>query len=221
MKRSPEPELMDSQAQTLAYAAADFSDSNALFVSRLLERFPDLAENGQLIDLGCGPADICIRLSEELSGWVITGLDAGENMLKRAQTAIDLAGKQDRITLRLSYLPDEQLQSGFFDSIISNSLLHHLPEPMTLWQTIARIGHPGSAITVMDLVRPDSNTQAQTLVDTYAGDAPPILKEDFYNSLLAAYTTEEILLQLQEADLGYLQLETPSDRHWMVSGRLS
>ena len=121
MKRSPEPELMDSQAQTLAYAAADFSDSNALFVSRLLERFPDLAENGQLIDLGCGPADICIRLSEELSGWVITGLDAGENMLKRAQTAIDLAGKQDRITLRLSYLPDEQLQSGFFDSIISTA----------------------------------------------------------------------------------------------------
>ena len=221
MKRTPEPELMDSQAQTLAYAEANFSDSNALFVARFIQRFPDLPQKGQLIDLGCGPADICVRMSEELPGWDLTGLDAGENMLLRAETAIAATGKQNQIKLRLSYLPDAQLQAGSFDAIISNSLLHHLPEPMTLWETIAHIGRSSAAISVMDLARPENDAKARALVETYSGDAPEILKEDFYNSLLAAYEPEEIAIQLQNADLGHLNLEVPSDRHWIVTGTLN
>ena len=221
MIRTPEPELMDSQAQTLAYAEADFSDSNALFVASFIQRFPDLSQNGQLIDLGCGPADICVRISEELPGWNLTGLDAGENMLRRAKAAIAATGKQNQIKLRLSYLPDDQLQAGTFDAIISNSLLHHLPEPQTLWDTIARIGHSGAAISVMDLARPESEAKARALVETYSGDAPEILKEDFYNSLLAAYEPKEIAKQLQKAGLGHLTLEEPSDRHWIVTGTLN
>ena len=52
MKRNPEPELMDSETQTLAYAGADFNESNSLFVGRFLERFADLPEYGRLADLG-------------------------------------------------------------------------------------------------------------------------------------------------------------------------
>lgn len=218
MKRTPEPELMDSQAQTLAYAEADFSDSNSLFTDHFVAAFPDLQASGAMVDLGCGPADICIRLSNMLPGWQLTGLDAGENMLRRATEAIKKAELQDRIKLRLSYLPDPALLAHFFDAIVSNSLLHHLPEPMTLWETISRVGRPGAAVTVMDLSRPESETRAHELVETYAGDAPDILKEDFYNSLLAAYTPEEIREQLQQAGLQKLELSLPSDRHWIVSG---
>ena len=89
MDRRPEPELMDSEAQTHAYAVADFSDANALFTESFLERFADLPAQGALIDLGCGPADICLRLAERLPAWRITGLDAGENMLRRAREAIE------------------------------------------------------------------------------------------------------------------------------------
>ena len=220
MKRTPEPELMDSTAQTQAYAEADFSDSNTLFVTQFQERFPGLPDNGALIDLGCGPADICIRIADALPDWNITGLDAGENMLNRAKAAVRAAGWQDRINLRLSYLPDEGLEAGSFDAVISNSLLHHLPEPMTLWQTIARIGKPGASITVMDLRRPDNEPDAKKLLDKYAADTPDILKQDFYNSLLAAYTPDEIKRQLALAGLEHLSLAVPSDRHWMVSGTL-
>jgi ubiquinone/menaquinone biosynthesis C-methylase UbiE len=211
---------MDSRAQTKAYAEADFSDSNSLFVQNFIQRFPDLPANGALIDLGCGPADICIRLSQALEGWQITGLDAGENMLLCAKSAIALAGRENHIQLRHSYLPDASLGSDNFDAIISNSLLHHLPEAGTLWETINMVGRPGAAITIMDLHRPDSESKAAELVEQYSGDEPEVLKEDFYNSLLAAYTAEEISAQLQQADLEYLQLEIPSDRHWIVSGKL-
>ena len=61
MKRKPEPELMDSEEQTQAYAEADFEESNALFTRALLDAFQDLPGTGNLADLGCGPADICIR----------------------------------------------------------------------------------------------------------------------------------------------------------------
>ena len=63
MKRRPEPELMDSEVQTLAYAEADFNESNSLFTERFLARFPRLPEHGRLADLGCGPGDITIRLA--------------------------------------------------------------------------------------------------------------------------------------------------------------
>ena len=77
MERRPEPELMDSEAQTVAYAEADFSESNTLFTEHFLAAFADLPDAGHMIDLGCGPADICIRLAKRLPGWRITGLDAG------------------------------------------------------------------------------------------------------------------------------------------------
>jgi ubiquinone/menaquinone biosynthesis C-methylase UbiE len=221
MKRIPEPELMDSSAQTRAYAEADFSDSNALFVNRFLAEFPDLGKSGRMIDLGCGPADICIRLAVEFPGWRITGLDAGENMLLEARNAVSAAGRQGQVELVLSRLPDPDVEGAGFDAVVSNSLLHHLPDPMTLWRTVARTGRPGAAVLVMDLARPDSERHARRLVDTHAADAPEVLKEDFFNSLLASYTPDEIESQLSRAGLQHLVLDLPSDRHWIVSGRLA
>jgi 2-polyprenyl-3-methyl-5-hydroxy-6-metoxy-1,4-benzoquinol methylase len=218
MKRRPEPELMDSTAQTLAYAGADFSEANSLFVDHFMEAFPALPASGHLVDLGCGPADICIRLSRRLPGWRITGLDAGENMLRRATEALLEAGKNEIISLALSRLPDSGLDRRAFDAVVSNSLLHHLPEPATLWDTILKTGKPGAAVTVMDLRRPESEAAAISLVDHYAADAPPVLQEDFFNSLLAAYTPEEVELQLGRSGLGQLQVTLPSDRHWIVTG---
>ena len=218
MQRRPEPELMDSQAQTLAYAEADFSESNSLFVDHFTASLPGLPANGRLVDLGCGPADICIRLSNRLPGWRITGLDAGENMLKRAAYDVREAAKQDVISLGLSRLPDAGLGSRIFDAVVSNSLLHHLPDPVTLWEAVLQIGKPGAAVTVMDLRRPASEKEAARLVDEHAGDAPRILREDFFNSLLAAYTPGEIEMQLKQSGLELLRVSLPSDRHWIATG---
>lgn len=221
MHRIPEPELMDSVAQTQAYADADFSDSNALFVDGFLKAFPHLPPKGNLIDLGCGPADICIRLGQALPGWQITGLDAGENMLKRAGEAVQLANLGSRVHLRLAYLPDDTLPAHGFNAVTSNSLLHHLPSPSTLWDSVRQLSAPRAAITIMDLVRPASTEAAMAVVNRYTADAPEILREDFYNSLLAAYSIPEILAQLQAAGMDKLSLSQPSDRHWMVSGILA
>ncbi len=218
MKRTPEPELMDAPEQARAYAEADFSEPNRLFVN-LFRELVENTEAGQLIDLGCGPGDICIRLARVLPDWRLVGLDAGPNMLSLAQTAVKNAELQSRIDLVLARLPDE-LPGKRFDAVISNSLLHHLPEPMVLWESVRTLAGPGCLVQVMDLHRPDTPKEVDAIVDAHAADAPEVLRNDFRNSLHAAYTCSEIQAQIDDAGLSGLTLSRPSDRHWMLQGKL-
>ncbi len=220
MKRTPEPELMDAPDQAQAYADADFSESNQAFVDAFVALCASRGSRpGRLLDLGCGPGDICIRMAQALPECRVVGLDAGPNMLKLGQQAVDAAGLGDRVRLLLAHLPCA-LPLTDDSAIVSNSLLHHLPDPMALWNTIAEQAGPGCVVQIMDLHRPESADQARQLVATHAADAPDVLAEDFYNSLLAAYTTDELTDQLNRSGLAHLEISRPSDRHWMVQGIL-
>lgn len=219
LARTPEPELMDRPDQVAAYAGADFADSNQAFVDFLVARLAD-ASPGRLIDLGCGPADICVRLARALPGWKIVGVDAGANMLLAARERVRAESLESRIELRLSHLPDPTLDAGRYHCVVSNSLLHHLPDPGVLWRAVAALAAPGALVQVMDLARPESEADADALVDHYAGNEPEVLRADFRNSLHAAWRVDEVETQLDEAGLD-LACELVSDRHWMVRGRVT
>jgi ubiquinone/menaquinone biosynthesis C-methylase UbiE len=221
MQRTPEPELMDAPEQARAYAEADFDEPNRLFAGLFQALLEDSQPAGRrLIDLGCGPGDICIRLAKALPDWSIVGLDAGPNMLALAADAVSDAGLETQIELLLARLP-EDCPAERFDAITSNSLLHHLPNPMALWNSIGQLAAPGCVVQVMDLHRPESPKQARDFVNEHAIGAPEVLRQDFYNSLLAAYTKSEIEEQIEASGLRGLRLSQPSDRHWLVQGRLA
>lgn len=218
MKRIPEPELMDAPAQARAYAEADFSEPNELFVDRFLKLIGEPA-TASVIDLGCGPGDICIRLAQARSGWRLVGLDAGPNMLALAEQAVAVAGLDSAIELILAHLPHE-IPSGHFDAVVSNSLLHHLPDARSLWDSVRELAEPGCFVQIMDLSRPDSAETAARIVQTYADDAPEVLRQDFHNSLCAAYTPEEVVEQIEAAGMKGLSVTRPTDRHWLAQGRI-
>ena len=117
-------------------------------------------------------------------------------------------------------LPQASLPEHDYAAIISNSLLHHLHEPMVLWQTVRRYGRPATMVCVMDLRRPSTAAEAQRLAETYAGNEPEVLRRDFRNSLLAAFTPEEVRQQLERAGLEHLEVSSPGDRHVQICGRL-
>jgi ubiquinone/menaquinone biosynthesis C-methylase UbiE len=217
MNRIPEKELMDTTEQAQAYADADYSGPHDAFVTYFKTRFPDFT-GGHVLDLGCGPADITIRFAISFPETVMTGLDGSQEMLAIGIDNVKNRGMSGQITLRSCLLPDNSLPAYEFDAIISNSLLHHLTDPAVLWHTIKRCAKPGASIFVMDLLRPESTHQADQLVKLHASDAPPILREDFYNSLLAAYQTDEVKLQLSITGLDFLSIESVSDRHLIVWG---
>jgi cyclopropane fatty-acyl-phospholipid synthase-like methyltransferase len=216
MNRILEPELMDDPEQALIYAQADFEQENQGFVDRFRDYFPDFSE-GQVFDLGCGPGDIPIRFARLFPSCRITGVDASAPMVRLAEDAVQQAGLSGRITFSCERFQDLAGVS-IADAAISNSLLHHVPNPLQFWHKLRLAVKPGSPVLVMDLLRPDSPEDAQAIVDRYASDAPDILRRDFYNSLLAAFTEDEIGAQLARMNLTRLLIDVIDDRHWVVSG---
>lgn len=217
MKRIPEPDLMDDVEQAKAYAAADFSEPHEAFVRHFASRFPDF-QGGEVLDLGCGTADVIIRFARAFPDVKITGIDGAQAMLDIAVNDVKQKAFGRQIKLRKCTLPDIELSKKKFDALLSNSLLHHLNDPLTLWQTVKQCAKPGAPVFIMDLMRPHSVESAESLVCRYAADASPVLQKDFYNSLLAAYSAKEIQLQLEAVKMDYLQIETVSDRHIIIWG---
>jgi 2-polyprenyl-3-methyl-5-hydroxy-6-metoxy-1,4-benzoquinol methylase len=218
MDRILEPELMEDPAQVRAYAAADFSQENQGFVDRFREYFPDFSE-GHVLDMGCGPGDIPIRFAQAFPSCRITGVDASEPMIGLAGVAVKQAGLADRITFSCERFQAVSLVEPA-DAAVSNSLLHHVPNPLQFWYRLRQLVKPGSPVFVMDLLRPDSPEEAQAIVDRYAAKEPEILRRDFYRSLLASFTEDEVATQLAEMNLSRLIVDVVDDRHWVVSGIL-
>lgn len=220
MQRLPEPELMSDPAQARAYAAADFSEPHAAFIERFVAAFPDFDGTGRVLDLGCGTAEITLRFAVRYPEVWLDGVDASPAMLAEAHSAIQQHGAGNRVRLIEAHLPGATLPERSYSAVISNSLLHHLRDPATLWAEIRRLGRPGSPFFVMDLRRPDGLAAARQLVRLHARGAAPLLRRDFFRSLLAAYRLEEVAEQLRDAGLGDCVIAAPGDRHLTVAGRL-
>lgn len=217
MERRPEPELMDDEEQSIAYAQADFSTSNQLYVDSLVRDFPDHLR--RVVDIGCGPADVVIRLARTAPHAAITAIDGSEPMIALGRTAAREAGVDDRLTLLHTRIPGPPPASHAFDAVLSKDLLHHLPDPRVLWTEVKRLGRPGAAVYVMDLVRPDSEDTARAMVKDGAGSEHPVLQHDFYQSLLAAFTPDEVRQQLLDAGLDF-SVSPIGPRHMLIKGTL-
>ena len=216
-QRIPEPELMDGLEQARAYANADFTEPHSLFMTLFRQFHPHVSVTN-VLDLGCGPADISCRFAHAFPGCRIDAVDGAGAMLQQARERLRREGLEQRIDLHQRYLPQDTLPAVSYDVIISNSLLHHLAAPQTLWQCVRMAAQPGTALLIMDLLRPDSRQQARDLVATYADGEPEVLRDDFYHSLLAAYSVPEIRAQLLAAGLDDFTVHQVSDRHWCVVG---
>lgn len=219
MRRVLEAELMDEPEQARAYAEADFSEPNALFVALFQESFPDFGAGGCLLDLGCGPADITARLARAYPACQVHGVDGAPRMLAFGRRRIAGTELEGRVTLAHGVIPQVRLPRARYEAVVSNSLLHHLHDPGVLWETIKRCARRGAPVLVMDLARPQSPAQVDDLVRAYAADAPPVLQRDFRCSLCAAFRPQEVLGQLADAGLGGFDVRMVSDRHLAVLGR--
>lgn len=220
MQRIPEPELMTGSKQAYAYAKADFAEPHDRCIALLQEVLSEVPTQGYALDLGCGSADVTIRFARSFPGWFVDGLEGAPAMLKYGQLALQQAQLQGQVRLLEVYLPEGDAPRDRYDLIFSNSLLHHLADPMVLWSSIQRWSAAGTQVFIMDLMRPDTVETAAQLVAHYAANEPEILRHDFYHSLLAAYRIEEVQQQLVMANLDDLTVKAVSDRHFIVWGKI-
>jgi cyclopropane fatty-acyl-phospholipid synthase-like methyltransferase len=221
MERVTEPELMDEADQARAYSEADFSDSHQAVVSHFTQRFPDFAAlaGARVIDLACGPADVTTRLARAFPDATFLGVDGAEAMIALGRERVARDGLADRTTLECRFMPDPILGAlGPFDAAVCTGALHHFHDPMVLWSTFRDLAVAGTRVFVQDLTRPDSRPTAQALVDRYAAGEPEILRRDYFQSLLAAFTLDEIRDQLHAIGFDHFAVDAVSDRHVVVSG---
>ena len=224
MERIQEPtELMSDDEQARAYAEADFSEPDSNFIRQFGDRFPDYAGGGRVLDLGCGPANITRRFAQRYADALVDGVDGSAAMLRYGRKALASGDEAiaSRITFVQGFIPGVALPVSKYDVIVSNSLLHHLPDPQALWTTIKTHSSAGTRVFVADLYRPASREIASQIVETYSADEPEVLKTDFFNSLLAAFTPAEIEAQLAAAALSHFSVQAVDDRHVLVSGMIA
>lgn len=213
--RIPEPEVMDDKDEARVYDDADFSRVN-LSCARRIHRALG-AKSGHALDLGTGPAEIPIRLCSLAPDWKITAVDASPAMIRLARSRVKDAGLEKRIRLLRADAKNLKKLRGGFSAVFSNSLLHHLHDPIPFWLEVKRLTLAGGSIMIQDLRRPPSRARARELTRLHTAGDPPLLKQLFYQSLLAAFTPSEVREQLREAGLD-LRVRATTDRHLVVSG---
>ncbi len=218
MRRTPEPELMTDQEQAAAYAAADFAECNEPVAGWFQDRVPHFVGNARLLDIGCGTADLTIRLVHAYAGMTALGIDGSEAMLNFGRELVAQAGLTSRIVLERRYFPDTHLETAGFDAVTANSLLHHVSDTHSFWRAVQRCARPGAPILVADLRRPQDSGTAARLVERYASRAKPPLRHDFLSSLHAAYTADEVRQQVREAGLQGFAVEEAGPLHLLVWG---
>ncbi|MFW5443515.1 MAG: class I SAM-dependent methyltransferase [Methylococcaceae bacterium] len=219
MQRIIEAELMDDKLQAEAYAAANFEQAHNLVIAAFDRVFPHVKLQEPILDLGCGPGNISFRFADHFPNCKLIAIDGSAEMIRLANKHKDQKpGLYNQINFIEGILPAAEIPKGPYSAIVSNSLLHHLHQPEVLWNTINQYASSGTKIFIMDLFRPLKKEQAQKIVNKYSADEPEILKQDFYNSLLAAFSIKEIEQQLIDARLSELQIDIISDRHILIFG---
>ncbi len=218
MERIVEPELMEDAAQARAYAAADFERAHSMIMRCFARWLPEVGGAFDAVDLGCGDADVAVRLAKMHRCARIVAVDGSREMLRHARKRLARERLAGRVRLVEAVLPHVPLPEAGHDVIVSNSLLHHLHDPRVLWSTVRRLGKPSASVFIADLARPASRACAATLVERHAAREAPVLKRDFYNSLLAAFTPREIEDQLERAGLARLSVRRIDDYHVAVCG---
>ena len=230
LRRVLEPEVMDTVEEAVDYNAMDHAAVNRLFVDDLLAVLsPDrvavidgeAAFEGEVLDLGTGTALIPIELCRRDESFRVLGVDLAANMLDIAKINIDLAGLMQQIMLDLVDAKTLPLEDERFAVVMSNSIIHHVPEPAAVLREAVRLTAPGGLLFFRDLLRPKDNDEVARLVETYAGEESDHARRMFEDSLRAALSLNEIRDSVQESGFDAQTVQATSDRHWTWVARKS
>lgn len=224
LPRILEPEVMDSLDEAVDYDAMDHSAVNRLFVDDFLaavDRLRVSVRPLRAIDVGTGTAQIPIELCRRADFVRVTAVDLASHMLQIGQRNVIRAGLETVIRLEQIDAKGLPYGDGEFSAVISNSIVHHIPEPLAVVREMRRVLKPGGILVVRDLLRPADVATLDHLVASYAGDGNAHQRQMFRDSLHAALTLDEVRDVLAAVGLPDDWVTQTSDRHWTIAGALA
>ena len=221
LQRTLEPEVMDTAEEAVDYDSMDHSTVNRLFVDDLLALLKTYGRTsaGHVLDLGTGTALIPLELlRRQISVQSLLACDLSVEMLRIAVRHRQRSSNGS--ALIPAYCDARQLpvRTESMDVVISNSIIHHIPQPIEVLAEMKRILKPGGVLLIRDLMRPETADQVETFVQQYAGEENEHQQQMFRQSLHAALTVEEVQDMLKECHWPEDWVAATSDRHWTIAG---
>lgn len=218
MQRILEPEVMDTLAEAIEYDAMDFTEINTDFAQQAIALTHQTAK---VLDVGTGTARVPILIAQQRPTWEIIGIDLAQSMLDIGKKNIAQANLEQQIHLEAVDAKQMIYTEAQFDLVISNSLLHHLPNPLPFLTELKRVLKPRGGILLRDLLRPASIDIINDVVEQIGEDYTHHQKQLFRDSLQAAFTLEEIKELMQEAEIEQVEIYQSSERHWTVKREIN
>jgi ubiquinone/menaquinone biosynthesis C-methylase UbiE len=223
LARVLEPEVMDTAEEADDYDTMDHGAVNAKFCEDLLA---EGAVGPAVLDVGTGTALIPIELCSRVPDVRVVAVDLAEHMLSVAARNVARAKVQDRVMLERADAKKLPYPKGSFQTVVSNSIIHHIPEPGDALAEIRRVTAPGGRVFIRDLNRPASDEAVDRLVSIYEGKPPadPARHRSWAHqrdllraSLKAALTIDEIEELARSAGMSGALVRMTSDRHWTLA----
>jgi ubiquinone/menaquinone biosynthesis C-methylase UbiE len=215
-----EPEAMDSLLEARDYDAMDHSEVNRRFVADYLaaQRGAKLPDDAEILDLGTGTAQIPIELCAQNPRARVVAIDLAPSMLHLAGENVARDGRSGQITLQLVDAKRLPYADGHFAAVMSNSIVHHIPQPRAaLAEALRALRRPGGLIFVRDLARPADDAHVRHLVETYSSACNRHQRQLFDASLRAALALDEIRRLVAALGFDPQTVQPTSDRHWTWS----
>jgi len=209
MKRVLEPEVMDTAEDANAYDAMDHSAVNHAFAERLLE----LGATGRVLDIGCGPGHGPLQLVAMAAHVQVVGVDLSHHMLAIAAEHRAASGHAERVTFVVADAKGLDFADDSFDAVCSNTILHHIPNPVDFLREAWRVRAPGGALLIRDLFRPETVAEIDALVEKHAAHEATDARALFRASLCAALTPDELVEIARAAGMHGCDVVIDSDRH--------
>lgn len=202
---------MDTAEDARAYDLMDHTAVNRLFVDDFLAIWSGI---NPILDVGTGTAQIPIALCRQSDTARVVAIDLAGEMLTVAQRNVARASLQKRIRLEACDAKSLPWADGTFLAVMSNSIVHHIPEPGAVLAEMVRVLAPGGALFVRDLLRPDSEEALRHLVQSYTVGCDDYQRQLFADSLRAALTLAEVRALAVSLGIDAAEVRQTSDRHW-------
>jgi len=217
LTRTLEPEIMDTWEEAEEYDTMDHATVNLRFAQDLAVNEPI---GNDLLDMGTGTALIPIELCKILpKSTRVMAADASQPMLELARYRIEVAALNDRVQLLYGDCKKLPFENEFFDTVFSNTLIHHVPNPADILREAWRVLRPNGLLFIRDLLRPIDADQVEQLVQQHAENQAESGRQLLRQSLHASLTIEEIQAIADEVGITPVAIEQTSDRHWTMIAR--